>query len=465
MPRPFSIPMDKIVDTLGLERKPNTRPGASSFYVRCPFCGDKKYRMNINSDYGTYRCLLCNEDEKGTGALDLYARVRFGVRVRSGSNSKDLYKSLLKELGMDTPDKSAYRQVSQLKESEVINRASDENLNKAYSALISLSPLRLTDSHRENLQSRGFCDEQIAANGYASIPSPKWVNAYPSVSRVYTENSIKKEAKKHRRLDSMGEMNLKAGIAVAGFLVKKGISLSGVPGFFKLGDFWAFMYHPGMIIPTRNSRGEIVGCQIRRDTVLPSQPRYMTISSKGLPEGVTKGISRIHFPLSNSKDDVAHSSVIITEGPLKSDLAVGALKNSYIIALQGVNNTAELPQTLDELSKAGVKKIAIAFDMDRLLNPHVERAGKSIAKLAGKVGISATNMYWGERDAEIVSMKLRQICKANGIDRYAIVPTMTVYETVQHQAKALRDIDVDYSEVKWPSNSKGIDDYLKNNTI
>ena len=102
----MSTPMpdiDEVVDLLGLEVDPKSRRDSSSYNVKCPFCRDKKYHMNINRAKNAYYCVLCTGDNKNTGVLDLYGRVRFGTPHIKGNgpsaNGKELKFKLLNALG------------------------------------------------------------------------------------------------------------------------------------------------------------------------------------------------------------------------------------------------------------------------------------------------------------------------------------------------------------------------------
>lgn len=64
---PFGI-MD-VVELLHLRIR---RRQANSVYVDCPFCGDRRGKMNVNFVKNVWRCNYC--DEHG-GMLALYARL------------------------------------------------------------------------------------------------------------------------------------------------------------------------------------------------------------------------------------------------------------------------------------------------------------------------------------------------------------------------------------------------------
>ena len=94
----FSIPIEDIVDLLGLERSPKNHPGARSIKVHCPFCGHDGYTMDVDVVSCVYHCFHCPEEmQKHTGALDLYSRVRMGAPSYQ-LNRKEVFHRLCDEL-------------------------------------------------------------------------------------------------------------------------------------------------------------------------------------------------------------------------------------------------------------------------------------------------------------------------------------------------------------------------------
>ena len=71
-----TINIDMVADLLGLERIRKGYAPPGTFNVVCPFCGDRRGKMNLVVDHGgkhnLYNCYNCTE--KGT-MYDLYARV------------------------------------------------------------------------------------------------------------------------------------------------------------------------------------------------------------------------------------------------------------------------------------------------------------------------------------------------------------------------------------------------------
>ena len=164
----FSIPIEQIVDLLGLERSPRNRPGSRSFKVHCPFCNHKGYTMDVDTSLDVYHCFHCPEDiQKNTGALDLYSRVRFGHGLRR-EESKEVFKQLCGELGVKSsvPQRSRF---TVLRDSNIYP-ADDKALNKAYSALLGLEHLKLSSQHLENLAARGLQIQEACKKDFASLP-------------------------------------------------------------------------------------------------------------------------------------------------------------------------------------------------------------------------------------------------------------------------------------------------------
>lgn len=363
------IDIREVVNLLGLKVDPKCSINSDTFNVQCPFCRDKKYHMNINTEKNVYSCVLCSK-EKGQGALDLYSRVVHGERCIKGQNSKKIFMELCDALHLGEPSERK-TEVKERPSPPRILRADDDTVGKTYAALLAFEPFALTEQHRENLKRRGFSDETIDRNEYRSLgQSYDWLSEYPDSRSLYRR--LRPTIKENKKLRHKREEEIVAGLALAQHLLKLGCTLTGIPGFYKIGDYWSFNITPGMLVPTRNMNGQVVALQVRRDKPEDWETknkdrkflRYMTVSSKGLPDGVTEGISRAHFPLANpplSKD--VH--VCVTEGPLKADAAselLGTDAKVFFIALHGTMNTKELPDFFKLCKKKGVERIENAFD-------------------------------------------------------------------------------------------------------
>lgn len=477
----FSISINEIVDLLGLEKDPKSS-GASSYYVRCPFCGDKRYHMNINAEKNTYNCNRCTSAKTGGGVLDLYGRVALHTELKpgkpeQGGNGSVIYASLkealhgkagnVQRVANDLPARQRPSQKA------AVAPAADPFLDRAYSALLSFPELRLSDKHYQALIKRGLSPDTIRRAGYRSIDQDfAWVEEL-DVTDVAGESfsQLNAECKAHEALRKMPWQQRAAGWVLGQYVCGKlGEPPRRVPGFFRLGDSWFFRADPGMLIPTRNSMGEIVGLQVRKDS---GNLRYMTISSKGLPEGVSEKISRLHFPLGNAEIG-SGAPVYLTEGPLKADVALELLqKPAVIIACQGVNNRSELPDVFANLHEAGVTTVRNALDMDKITNPHVTAACNAIRALAVKAGLRWETVFWDSDFALRKLTELLALCRYNHVPGPVLTSDIgeeAIFTAVAEAAASLHKhgirhstsgLGVNAGHHYWSNRTKGIDDYLK----
>ena len=196
----------------------------------------------------------------------------------------------------------------------------------------------------------------------------------------------------------------------------------------------------------------------------------MTLSSKGLPEGVTTGIARTHV-IHSQETITDKTQVIITEGPLKADIIMWFLAKQEkddlaIIALQGVKNTRELPEIAAKLRNAGVRVVYSAFDMDKCGNISVAEADRTIRKLFREEGIQVETIVWDQEYAREKKDELIAIAENHHI---SFVSSGNDYVDIGQLAQIFTKLRVDYNiqyfngkKVKnhWRSETKGYDDYL-----
>ena len=430
-----SFTIEDVVDFLGIEKKKGSRT-SRSFDAKCPFCGDTKYHLNVNTYSGVYKCVRCGT---GGGTLDLFSRVYMGAPL-SSLDAKEVYKKLLECLGKDG---GAYRPYKKVEEVPLEKAAADDVLDRAYTAFLSL--FKLSPLHRSNLLKRGLSEEEIEKNGYKSFGQlASFANS--EVVSEFDRLRLADLYKGHEKTRFYKGNYTVASYAIGRLLTKMGVDLCGVPGFFLFGEEWCCVIEEGMIIPTRNVFGQIVGLQIRKDK---GDVRYKTFSSKGLPKGAEVGISRLHFPKANPK--LTGSTVYLTEGPLKADIAKYLLKDekAYFLACQGVSSTTAISKCFKWLAKNGVKEVINALDMDKLTNINVMMASKKIAGIAKECGIKILNMYWDEEEA------IRRLTEM-GIPKERIEgqPFRLLYTETKRLYDAGATVDPHWG------GFKGIDDYL-----
>lgn len=168
---PFGI-MD-VVELLHLRIR---RRQANSVYVDCPFCGDRRGKMNVNFVKNVWRCNYC--DEHG-GMLALYARL-------NNTTTSDAYweigEALCNDFHREQPNSgyemagnqqagtgapvlgtqaglAGYERKGELKTVQQAERASRQEIHQTLSLLLAMLPLQ--PAHRNHLRSpkRGLSDE------------------------------------------------------------------------------------------------------------------------------------------------------------------------------------------------------------------------------------------------------------------------------------------------------------------
>ncbi len=468
----FSIPIEDIVDLLGLERSPKNLPGARSIKVHCPFCGHKGYTMDVDVVSCVYHCFHCPDDmQKHTGALDLYSRVRMGAPSYQ-LNRKEVFHRLCDELDRKDPQ---IRIISDRTERDNnVYPAEDRALNTAYKALLHLPYLKLGQEHTANLKARGLPKEIIFRGDYATAPSgSELIKSHPrgrDVSEWYWGHGIESVRRKSPVLSRYRWTDVAAGVLIADDLIHQGISLSRVPGFYRIiPEKWAIRYDTGMIIPTLSYEGLVVGIQTRRDSTSTGTLRYMTLSSKGLPDGVTTRIARTHV-VHSLETISANTQVYVTEGPLKADIILWYLTRRQddvaVIALQGVNNTKELPEIASKLKAAGIRTVYSAFDMDKCGNTAVAKADRAVRDLFQKAGIRADTIVWDSEYAKRKKTELTEMAEINHIpfktsgNDFLDVGKLAQLLTAHHIEYDTRNVNGRRLKSHWRPETKGYDDYL-----
>lgn len=325
--------MVDVIPLLGLSTPP---AGKNSFNLPCPCCDDKPKgrHLNINLRKDVFRCPRCGFSG---GVLDLYA---FYAKIPR--------EKVLEEL-LDRKGKIFRPQQARLPAVEENPLTGVEERHATYTAL--LQSLTLASDHRENLLSRGLSPEEIHRLGYKTTP----VLGFSSLAKRLRE---------------------------------KGLYLAGVPGFYKNQSQWTLKIPGrGILIPVRDVQGQIQGLQVRLDNV--EKRKFRWLSSNGLEEGCG---AKTWVHLAGEPRPL----VLLTEGPMKADV-IHFLTGQTVLAVAGVNSLSQLKPALEKLQAAGMEQIMTAFDMDYLINPHVENGQENLAALLNQLKIPYGTYLWDPR--------------------------------------------------------------------
>ena len=359
-----------ILDVVELLHLHIRRRQADSAYTDCPFCGDRRGKMNVNFVKNVWRCNYCGEHG---GMLNLYARV-------NNTTNSEAYREICDALqagdtswgygGAESADAYAgvpVREPHAGRQSDMgitqAERASPQEIHQTYS--LTLGMLSLNSAHRAHLRSekRGLADEQIDSLGFKSTP-PYFL------CRSLTER-----------------------------LIKQGCRVEGVPGFYlHEGGYWTAKFGSrtaGILIPAIGIDGLIHGMQIlldvpfkdRDDPPEKAGTKYIWLSSSAKNMGVTSG-SPVHFignPFART--------IYVTEGILKADIAHVLLNRSFV-AVAGANNVAQLGPLFALLAQNGTELIIEAHDMDKYSNEMIAKGSSKIYLLARQHGMECRRLTW-----------------------------------------------------------------------
>lgn len=352
-PQDFAFGIMDVAELLHLRIR---RRQADSVYVDCPFCGDKRGKMNINHAKNVWRCNYC--DERG-GMLALYAKV-YGI-----SNS-DAYREISEALqtGLSVPEYTVPEQERKEAPAQAVQArlAGVQEIHQTLSMLFGM--LKLSEKHRKHLRdARGLTDEQIERLGYKSTP-PFYL-----------------------------------GRSLAERLQKQGCTVEGIPGFYLGKDGkWTINFNSitaGILIPAKGIDGMLRGAQIRLDIPIKDKDtpadkdgtKYLWLASTGKNMGVTSG-SPVHFV-----GDPFARTVYVTEGLLKADVA-HCLMNRSFIAVAGANNVNKLDSLFALMAQNGTTLVIEAQDMDKYRNVMVDKGASKIYLMARQNGLECRRLTW-----------------------------------------------------------------------
>ena len=334
-----------VADALGLRFK--SKSDSSSFYYYCPFCNDKRGKLNLNTENQIWRCNKCGE---GGGVVSLVEEIRECSREDAREWLANNSQVIVLEEGTVIPSPN-----------EAKSLASEKERDKTYRALLNL--LELKDYHKADLIRRGLTDKAIDKFGFKSMP------------------------------------NKTVGNKIADKLLKEGYTLKGVPGFYTTSAGWKMQDLPGYLVPFINASGKITGMQIRVDNPGERNAKYMSLTSTGKRDG-TKSEIEAHLVGFNGQN-----KVFITEGALKADAASYLTwkrsgKLCAFLAIPGVNNYKSLYKAFPVLKDKGVTTFYNCFDMDRVgnkdceLNINVKKAVSKIEKIVKDAGFEWKSLEW-----------------------------------------------------------------------
>lgn len=273
-------------------------------------------------------------------------------------------------------------------------RADDKTLYMVYTSL--LRALSLSDAHRNNLRQRGLTDEEIDKRRYRTLPLRSRAAVAKNLLNTYSAETLLK---------------------VPGFYIKE-----------ESGKRWMTLAGtPGILIPVRNTAGQIVGLKIRADNP-GNGPKYTWLSSSR-HDGPGPG-NQVHVPMFAGET----TTIRITEGELKADIAT-VLSGVLTLSVPGVSSWR---QALPALGEYGTKTVMLAFDADAAEILNVARALGLTTNALLEKGYTVELETWDIKDGKGIDDLL-----ATG-KRPTVLSGQDVAKEVGRIIKSARDKDPRY---------------------
>lgn len=241
-----------------------------------------------------------------------------------------------------------------------VEPAEIEVRDRAYRSLIGI--LGLSDAHRESMLKRGLTPESIRAGMYATLGMDR-----RGVARKVRE-----------AIGSTDEQML----FVPGFFMRT--PDGGGEAELSIGG------QCGIIVPTFNLAGQVVGLEIRADKVVPGRGKYTWFTSRG--KGGAGLPVEAHHPIHAGSKDV----VRLTEGNFKSTIAQ-QYDNVFTISIPGVNSW---PKAMATFKAVNAKSVRLAFDADFAVKPTVCGALLSCMRRIVAEGYAVEMDSWDEADGK-----------------------------------------------------------------
>lgn len=323
-----------VAKLLSIERLTN---GTNvSFNAVCPFCGDRRGKMNLciyrdGELKNTYHCFNCGA---GGNMLQLYAEL-------NGFQGADRCRKAYHEIRgrLRNGEGGAYRTDPKRMEEQCVKVAAMEasadleNRDAVYRALLSM--LHLKEKHRAAFRKRGLTETQID-----QMEAMGFVSTRPGETESLT-----------RRL-------------LAG-----GCRLEGVPGFY-LGRnrSWKaafYSYNEGILCPAWSRKGKLTGFQIRLDMPYKGM-KYTWLTSTGREKGCSSKSPSGYFGDPDTK------VLYVTEGILKAAAAYLATGKTFL-GNPGVGQYREMEGILREMKQNGLQAVFECYDMDKKMRIDCKR--------------------------------------------------------------------------------------------
>lgn len=396
----------------------------------CPFHDDKTIgSFMVTNKKGLFKCFSCGaggDSIKFVAMLDGINYVQSALKIAATLEmiSTKEYESLLRR--KINPAAIQHYERKALDKFQPNPVADDETLNYVYNifkkgqSLSDSDEPTLTAQHRELLIQRDLSDDDIERYGYFTMP---------------TRHAMKgiKTALRRRGQDEEILLN--------------------VPGFYKEVAANRVTFSPikGIGIPIRNTRGQIVGIQVRRDDKKEGEQRYRWFSSSFADNDDTnkyEGGASPGSPLDIVyPKEVLSKTVFITEGHFKA-VQLTKRYGCVSISVQGVTSWKSVAEALKDISsRHPVKYVYIAFDADMAYNFAVSlQSRKMTDDICKNMDVQVVYVQWDTVYGKGIDDML-----SGGFESNLLKCTKEVYDEIYDEfiAHLYSKFDIDSSEKNY----------------
>lgn len=354
-----------VADYLGIQRLSG---GRDSFGVVCPYCGDRRGKMNFcirkgGKTMNVYHCFHCNASGN---MLTLYADLR---GLEGPERCKQAWRQLSSKL---SSSKRGKEEEAEFKGVEMIAAGLQEK-DQVYRFL--LDHMELGRKHYKKLEERGLDAAQIKGLHAVSV-------------------------------DGRNRME---GERLARLALQHGLQVRGVPGFFmnrKKNWEVAFPKGSGILFPVPDEEGLYQALQIRMDEEKDGR-KYVWLSSTGYPQGVTSKSAAAYF----GKMD---GEVAVTEGALKAYCA-WCFSGKPFIGIPGVGQAACLEPFFRE-REGTCLRVLECMDMDKWMPVVCDGTGTHCRDCSnGRNGIMCVHKAQKRDNIREGCSRLYRMCREHGI--------------------------------------------------
>lgn len=369
---------------------------ARGYSFNCPFCAyrthsaDTRHKYTVDLNKNTGHCCRCGA---GHGVLSLHAELTGLSKEEARADLFRRYNGLTSEAKVELQKMS----LEQAKRQEETLIPADYRIrDTVYRRL--LNSLTLSKKHHDDLLRRGLSEEAIEKGMYRSVP----VIGFSTLAKICQTREVREYFEKYPD--------------------------HGVAGFVDMAteDPRLVQCKAGYFIPLLDIYGNISGMQVRFDPLpdeasayeIENYARYKWFSSSGIKGGC--GIENI-WNIHCANVCPGAKSVIITEGVLKADVTsylYGLLENKDpvpVMGIVGINNHAQLEWDLKSLKDAGLEKVYVAMDMDRMFNPAVEKQTEEIIKKVKGCSLDCELIEWNPQKGKGIDDYLLTLCEQRSL--------------------------------------------------